>query len=73
MNEGGRVRRVSRGNHPGNTLCLLIHYLDEINKIKQMNVRRDPCSLFAYLPADSRRACASLDVRVRLCLCAQLG
>lgn len=42
----------------GTPSSFLIHYLDEINKINQMNVRWDPCRLFAYLPTDSRRACA---------------
>lgn len=58
MDERGGSVEASRGSDPGNTLSFLIHYLDEINKINQMNVRWDPCSLFAYLPTDCRRMCA---------------
>lgn len=52
------------------TLAFLIHYLDEINKINQMNVR---CDLFADLPTDSRRVCAEELTCVFACVCAQFN
>lgn len=48
----------------GNTLCFLIHYLNEINEINQMNVRWNPCSLFACLTTDCILICVCERVSV---------